>query len=92
MTIAGTLVYLRGQRGPEAQKWPIGTTAHLRSENRDRVLAEHPLNEGEFGLTICILEQRYPPPRSPDDPTPAPKPEPPRPSAPAQAAAMEAGT
>lgn len=62
MTIAGTLVYLRGQRGSEAQKWPIGTTAHLRAENRDRILADHPLNEGEFGLAICILEQRYPAP------------------------------
>jgi hypothetical protein len=59
MTVAGTLVWLRGQRGPEPQRWPVGTTAHLRSENRDRILAEHPLNEGEFGLAICILEQRY---------------------------------
>lgn len=89
MNIAGTFVWLRGQRGPEPQRWPIGTTAHLRSENKDRVLAEHPLNEGEFGLAICILEQRYPPPRSTDDPAPAPQPEPPEPSAPGQAAIAE---
>lgn len=89
MTIAGTLVYLHGQRGPEPQKWPIGTTARMRSENKFRVLAEHPLNEDEFGLAICILEQRYPPPRSPGDPAPAPKPEPPTPSTPTQITVTE---
>lgn len=59
---AGTFVWLRGQRGPEPAKWQAGSTVPERAEIKARIMAEHPLNEGEFGLSLLILEQRYPAP------------------------------
>lgn len=62
MTIVGTFAWLRGPKGPEATKWPAGSTVPQRADVKDRILAEHPLNEGEFGLSLLILEIRYPAP------------------------------
>lgn len=58
--IAGSLVWIKGSRGPEPQKWPADSPA--RNSNDRAILAEHQLGRDEFSLTIAILEQRYPAP------------------------------
>jgi hypothetical protein len=61
--IVGSLVWLKGPRGPYAEK-----RAHDMPSNDPPqavvalVLAEHPLTVAEYELKIAILEQRYPAP------------------------------
>lgn len=61
---AGSLVWLKGLRGPRPEKWPADF-ARKSAKDADApiVLAEHELGPEEFALTIPILEQRYPAPK-----------------------------
>lgn len=49
----GSLVWIKGRRGPEPQKWPADAPAKL---------AEHPLDADAFALPIAELARRYPAP------------------------------
>lgn len=64
--IVGVLVWLKGPRGPHAEKRPRDmsenkTPAQVEAQ-AELVLVSHPLTAGEYSLQIAILEQRYPPP------------------------------
>ena len=61
---SGSLVWIKGLRGPVAQKWPDDMSVNA-SSGQAVVLARHPLSPGEFALALPILEQRYPPPAMP---------------------------
>jgi hypothetical protein len=62
---AGSFVWVKGNRGPIPEKWPadLKRAAPTKPSPHDKVvLKEYPLGAEEFGLTIAILEQRYPKP------------------------------
>lgn len=61
--IVGAFVWIRGLRGPYAEKRPRDMPVNITTKTHD-VLAEHPLTAGEYDLKIAILEQRYPPPKT----------------------------
>jgi hypothetical protein len=60
MIVGGKLVWVRSQKGPVPEKWPMNMPSEQR--NGKYVLAEHELSVDEFAMKIAILEQRYPPP------------------------------
>ena len=87
MKPGGRFVWLRGLRGPIAEKWPHDMP--VGGANGKDVLQSYELGADEFALKITILEQRYPPPKDPEpprEPDPSPTPSPPRPPEPAAAA------
>jgi hypothetical protein len=60
---AGYLVYVRGSRGPVAQKWRelfFGVAGDKKTD----VLAHYPLPEIDWPLPFHVLERLYPPPAS----------------------------
>ena len=64
MSIGGHLVWLKGMRGPYAEKRPLDTEyLKERNPNPAVVLKSYEISEDEFSLTIAILEQRYPCPK-----------------------------
>lgn len=80
----GRFVWVRGQRGPVAEKWPHDMPVN--STAGKVVLDSHVLGADEFSLRISILEQRYRPPKDePPEPDPAPTSPTPSPIAPAAA-------
>jgi hypothetical protein len=82
MKPAGKFVWIKGLRGPVAEKWPHDMPAG--GKTGKVVLDEHDLSADEFALRIAILEQRYPPPKSePPAPETTPPPPAPKPTAPA---------
>ncbi len=64
---ADKLVWVKGLRGPIAEKWPHDMPSG--GKNGKVVLAEHELSVAEFSLRIAILEQRYPAPPIVKEPT-----------------------
>ena len=61
----GFLIYLKGLRGPETQKWADNDKSR-RSETAPPILAEHALKPGELRMSFRELEMIYPPPACPD--------------------------
>jgi hypothetical protein len=57
----GTFVWIKGPRGPYAEKWPHDFQRKKTGDpNAPVILQEHELSADEFKLSILILEQRYP--------------------------------
>lgn len=57
----GTLVWLRGQKGPYLEK--RSADMPINGKLTEDILSQHPLNDDEYPLKLSILEQRYPPPK-----------------------------
>jgi hypothetical protein len=53
-----SLVYVRGRRGPEAEKWPGDAPAGVKQGKR--VIAAFDLPPDEIGLSIDELTRRHP--------------------------------
>lgn len=56
--IVGYLVWLRGLKGPEPQKWPFDGPIGEAKEP----IARHPLTIDLYSLTIPVLVQAFPAP------------------------------
>lgn len=61
--VGGLFVWVKGQRGPYAEKWPLDKP-HNKTGGAGApvVLREYRLSPDEFALRIAVLEQRYPAP------------------------------
>ena len=60
--IGGYLVWVRGLRGPEAQKWGLNPSDRVHDYWKDKVLAVHPLGPEVYALELDELAARYPAP------------------------------
>jgi hypothetical protein len=60
MKSAGKFVWIKGLRGPLAEKWPHDMPSGAKADKV--VIIGHELSAEEFALKIAILEQRYPAP------------------------------
>ena len=66
MSIGGHLIWLKGMRGPYAEKRPLDyEQPKAGNPNPPIILKTYEIGENEFSLAIAILEQRYPPPEVP---------------------------
>lgn len=61
--MSGELVYVRGLRGAEAEKWPDDATSGAMVGKT--ILARRRLSDAEWPMSLGELERRYPPPASP---------------------------
>lgn len=73
-TVAGHLVWHRGMKGFVPSKRPAG---YQPTSGEAEPVAVYPLNAEQYGMSIAILEQRFPPPRPPEESAPPPAPNPP---------------
>lgn len=74
--IVGHFCWVRGRKGFAAEKRPVD---YRPPKDDAPPVAMYPLGAAEFALSILILEQRYPPPRPPEESAPPPSPESPSP-------------
>lgn len=57
-TVGGLFVWVKGSRSPIPEKWGLDMPEGGKKDKI--VLAQHELSEGDFAMSILILEQRYP--------------------------------